>query len=336
MTHEFKTIVESYHLAEKEGLKSVLATVVDLEGSSYRKPGVRMLILENGKMIGAVSGGCVEKDILRQSSSVFEKGKAKMMTYDGRYRLGCEGILYILIEPFFPDERFLSVLENTLKSRVAFQIKSFFKRDVSEYNGLGSVVVFNNEAIPLSKHIEIDRSLLRFEETLQPCFKLMIFGAEHDAVQLCKLAHYTGWEVTVISGPLEYKTILDFPGATSFFSVSPDNLELQSIDDQTAIVLMSHNFSNDLKYLIELKDSTPAYLGMLGPSDRREKMLTQFLEYCPEIDESFIENIYGPAGLNIGAETPQEIAVSIVSEILSVVRNQVPMSLKEKLGRIHT
>ena len=75
---------------------------------------------------------------------------------------------------------------------------------------------------------------------------------------------------------------------------------------------------------------------MLGPSDRREKMLTQFLEYCPEIDESFIENIYGPAGLNIGAETPQEIAVSIVSEILSVVRNQVPMSLKEKLGRIHT
>jgi len=336
MTHEFKTIVESYRLAEKEGLKAVLATVVDLEGSSYRKPGVRMLILENGKMIGAVSGGCVEKDILRQSSSVFETGKAKMITYDGRYRLGCEGILYILIEPFFPDERFLSALENTLKSRVEFQIKSFFKRDVGEYKGLGSVAVFNNEAIPLSNYAEIDQDLLRFKETLQPCFKLMIFGAEHDAVQLCKLAHYNGWEVTVISGPLESKTISDFPGATSFFSVSPDNLELQSIDDQTAIVLMSHNFSNDLKYLLELKDSKPAYLGMLGPSDRREKMLSQFLEYCPEIDESFVENIFGPAGLNIGAETPQEIAVSIVSEILAVIRNQVPMSLKEKSGRIHT
>lgn len=163
----------------------------------------------------------------------------------------------------------------------------------------------------------------------------MIFGAEHDAVQLCKLAHYNGWEVTVISGPLESKTILDFPGATAFFSVSPDALELQSIDDQTAIVLMTHNFSNDLKYLLELKDLKPAYLGMLGPSDRREKLLSQFLEYCPDVDERFIEDIHGPAGLNIGAETPQEIAISIVSEILSVVRNQVPMSLKEKLGRIH-
>ena len=107
MTHEFKTIVENYLLAKKQGLKSVLATVVHLEGSSYRKPGVRMLILENGKMIGAVSGGCVEKDILRQSDTVFKSGVSKMMTYDGRYRLGCEGVLYILIEPFLPDSKFL-------------------------------------------------------------------------------------------------------------------------------------------------------------------------------------------------------------------------------------
>jgi xanthine/CO dehydrogenase XdhC/CoxF family maturation factor len=335
MTHEFKTIVESYRLANKQGLNAVLATVVDLEGSSYRKPGVRMLILENGNMIGAVSGGCVEKDILRQSESVFKSGIAKMMTYDGRYRLGCEGILYILIEPFDPNETFLSCFETTLKKRKPFQIKSYFKREVGELNNIGSVAFFDEESYPISKKTKKDQSLLIFEEELKPCFKLMIFGAEHDAVQLCKLAHYNGWEVTIISGPLESKTILDFPGATSFFSVSPDALELESIDDQTAIVLMSHNFSNDLKYLLELKESKPAYLGMLGPSKRREKLLSQFLEYCPDVDERFIEDIHGPAGLNIGAETPQEIAISIVSEILSVVRNQVPMSLKEKLGRIH-
>ena len=98
---------------------------------------------------------------------------------------------------------------------------------------------------------------------------------------------------------------------------------------------MSHNFANDLKYLLELKDSKPAYIGILGPTKRREKLLSQFIEYCPEIDDAFIEGIHGPAGLNIGAETPQEIAISIISEILSVVRNQVPMSLKEKTGRIH-
>ena len=164
----------------------------------------------------------------------------------------------------------------------------------------------------------------------------MIFGAEHDAVQLCLLASYNGWEVTIISGPLESKTIENFPGATAFYSVSPDTLELNSIDEETAIVVMSHNFANDLKYLLELKDTKPAYLGLLGPSKRREKLLSQFIEYCPDVEDSFIENIYGPAGLNIGAETPQEIALSIISEILSVVRQQAPMSLKEKRSGIHS
>ena len=118
--------------------------------------------------------------------------------------------------------------------------------------------------------------------------------------------------------------------------MSPDALELQSIDNETAVVLMSHNFANDLKFLIELQHTKPVYIGMLGPSHRREKLLSQFLEYCPEVDSSFLDRIHGPAGLNIGAETPQEIAISILSEILSVVRAQVPMSLKEKVGGIHS
>ena len=103
MTHEFKNIVKEAITAKTEGLQSVLASVVALDGSSYRRPGVRMLILENGKMIGAVSGGCVEKEILLQSETVFKTGESKIMTYDGRYRLGCEGVLYILIESFNPS-----------------------------------------------------------------------------------------------------------------------------------------------------------------------------------------------------------------------------------------
>jgi xanthine dehydrogenase accessory factor len=335
MTHELKTIVENHLLALEKGLKTVLVTVVDLNGSSYRKPGVRMLILENGEMIGAVSGGCVEKDILRQSETVFNSGKPKMMTYDGRYRLGCEGILFILLEPFNPDPSFINEFKNCLEQRHTFKIKSYYQKEVGAFNNIGSVVYFNTKHFSVSKDFKLNNDVLVFEETLKPCFKLMIFGAEHDAVQLCKLAHYNGWEVTVISGPLESKTITDFPGATAFFSVSPDAFELNSIDSETAVILMTHNFSNDLKYLLELKDSKPAYLGILGPSKRREKLLLQFLEYCPEVEDTFIENIHAPAGLNIGAETPQEIAVSIVSEILSIIRNQVPKSLKEKTGRIH-
>ena len=97
MTHELKKIVKAYQQAKENGITTVLASVVALEGSSYRRPGVRMLILSDGRMIGAVSGGCVEKEIQRQAQTVFSSGNPIMMTYDGRYRLGCEGILFILI-----------------------------------------------------------------------------------------------------------------------------------------------------------------------------------------------------------------------------------------------
>ena len=336
MTHEFKSIVEQALLAKQKRITSVLATVVALDGSSYRQPGVRMLILENGIMVGAVSGGCVEKDVLQQSQSVFKTGISKIMTYDGRFRLGCEGILYILIEQFSPEEAFFDALETVLQQRSPFKIECLYSKTVGEMEGIGTRVHLADKVYKLSVPSKSEKELSKFTETLQPCFKLMIFGAEHDAVQLCKLAHYNGWEVTVVSGPLESKSIKDFPGATAFFSVSPDALELDSIDYETAIVIMSHNFANDLKYLIEIKDTKPAYIGLLGPKKRREKLLSQFIEYCPDVRESFFENLYGPTGLNIGAETPQEIAISIISEILSVVRNQTPVSLKEKWGKIHS
>lgn len=336
MTHEFKHIIEASIDAKKIGLKSILASVVTLDGSSYRKPGVRMLILENNKMIGAVSGGCVEKDILRQAQSVFQTGESKMMTYDGRYRLGCEGVLYILIEPFQPSDDCIAAFNSCLKQRISFHIHSNYKKEEGVFKGLGSTIEFDNNIFSLSNFSKTNTDLPVFSEHLPPCFKLMIFGAEHDAVQLCKLANYNGWEVTIISGPLESKTIENFSGATAFYSVSPDALELNLIDNETAIIIMSHNFANDLKYLLELKNTKPTYLGLLGPSKRREKLLSQFLEYCPEVEESFIENIYGPAGLNIGAETPQEIAISIISEILSVTREQTPMLLKEKRSGIHS
>ncbi|MCO4820602.1 MAG: XdhC family protein [Flavobacteriaceae bacterium] len=336
MTHELKHIVEASLVAKKQGLKSVLATVVALDGSSYRKPGVRMLILENDVMIGAVSGGCVEKDILHQAQSVFETGQSKMMTYDGRYRLGCEGILYILIELFEPSENFITAFNEGLKNRIPFQINASYAKSEGVFEGIGSRLNINNTTFELSKISKTNSEISVFSAVLPPCFKLMIFGAEHDAVQLCKLAHFNGWEVTIVSGPLESKTIANFPGATAFYSVSPDDLELNSIDNETAVVLMTHNYANDLKFLLELKDTKPVYLGLLGPSKRREKLLSEFLEYCPEADFDFIENIHGPAGLNIGAETPQEIAVSIVAEILSVVREQTPMSLKEKQAGIHS
>ncbi|WP_418604100.1 XdhC family protein [Hwangdonia sp.] len=338
MTHEFKNIVEEASIAKSKGLKSVLASVVALDGSSYRRPGVRMLILENGKMIGAVSGGCVEKEILLQSETVFKTGESKMMTYDGRYRLGCEGILYILLEVFNPNESFRNAFQNCLKERNTFEIQSYFEKKEGVFSGIGTQVKINNNLFSVSgNNLENQNtSGSTFHQKMPPCFKLIIIGAEHDAVQLCKYAALTGWEVTIVSGASEAKSISDFPGAHGFSAISPEQMDVELIDNQTAIVLMTHNFATDLRYLVALKDTNPNYIGLLGPTKRREDLLSQFIEYCPNVEDGFLDKIHGPAGLNIGSETPQEIAISIISEILCVISQEEPISLSKKTGRIHT
>ncbi|MEB8345456.1 XdhC family protein [Flavobacteriaceae bacterium KMM 6898] len=341
MTHELKKIIHEYQHAKDRGIKAVLATVVALDGSSYRRPGVSMLLLENGKKVGAVSGGCVEKEVVQQAKSVFASNIPKMITYDGRYRLGCEGILYILLEPFYPKEPFLGAFDNCLKKRANFKLRSYYNKMAGEFNGLGTVVDFGEgKKHPVQHDFDLvhtqNSDLQVFEQEMEPCFQLVIVGAEHDAVQLCSMASTAGWEVTIIATPMEEKNIFDFPGAYAFFNLGPEEMDLECIDEQTAVLVMTHSYAKDLKYLLKLKDTNPIYLGLLGPSKRKERLLSDLLEHCPEVAHTFFEKIHGPAGLNIGAETPQEIAIAILSEILSVIRNKEPMMLKDKAGGIHS
>ena len=334
MIHELKHIFKSYVTASSKGIKSVLATVVALDGSSYRRPGVRMLLLENGQMTGAVSGGCVEKEVLRQAESVFQSGIAKVMVYDGRYRLGCEGILYILLEPFNPEPSFLKAFWELAEQRNSLTIKSYFKKEHSESRNFGSSFIFGQQEMALNASLNSE-DLELFEQELSPCFQLIIIGAEHDAVQLCQFAGGMGWEVTLVANPREEKDASHFPGIHKFVQQEPETLDI-SVDEQTAVVLMTHSFAKDLGFLLALKDVSCAYLGLLGPMRRREKLFDELLERHPDISESFLDSIHGPAGIDIGAETPQEITISIISEILSVINKKEPMLLKEKMGKIHS
>lgn len=340
MTHELKTIFENFTLAKGRGLKTVLATVVALDGSSYRKPGVRMLILENGEMIGAVSGGCVEKEVLRQSYTVFETGVPKIMTYDGRYRLGCEGTLYILIEQFIPEDSLIKAFNENIEARESFVIESKFIKKEGVFEGVGSIIMFSNGTNYSFTGNKInntgDNSLQVFKQVMPPCFKLIILGAEHDAVELCLMASLNGWEVTVVSPLSDPKTTDNFPGSKQVIAIAPEMISSLPIDNQTAIVLMTHNFAKDLKYLFALKDSKPMYLGLLGAKDRKEKLLAQFLETDPDVDFEFLDLIHGPAGLDIGAITPQEIGVSIISEILAVKRKRVPNLSDNKINTVNS
>jgi xanthine/CO dehydrogenase XdhC/CoxF family maturation factor len=336
MTHEFRKIVQAYQQASAQGRRAVMATVVALEGSSYRRPGVRMLILDNGRMTGAVSGGCVEKEIARQAETVFRDGVPKIMTYDGRYRLGCEGILYILIEPFDPDGEFLESFKTAMTGREGFELSSYYEKAHIAAANLGSLVTIGGHTMALRPGYEKPEGLSVFKENMPPCFKLVILGAEHDAVQLSSFAALAGWEVAVCSSPQEEKDIADFPGASQLIQVEPEVFDVSAFDLQTAVILMTHSYVKDLKYLLALKDSEPAYLGLLGPAGRRERLLGDFIEQYPEVKEEFLECIHGPAGLDIGAETPQEIAIAVMAEILAVIRAKKPIQLKNKKGAIHS
>ncbi len=336
MTHELKKIFAAYLIARSEEMKCAMATVVALEGSSYRRPGVRMLLLENGQKIGAVSGGCVEKEVLLQTASVFKDGIPKVMTYDGRYRLGCEGILYILIEPFAPSTEMVKAFEETIQNRQNIEIHSYYKKEVSQDIRFGSSIYLQEKNYPVQAKTILESNFEKFSQTLKPCCRLMIVGSEHDVVQLCSFASGMGWEVIVIAHPTEEKKLRDFPGAIKLQGIVAEEMDVSQIDKQTAIILMTHSYVKDLQFLIALKNSQPAYLGLLGPNKRREKLLNEFLEHCAEIRDDFFDHVYGPAGLDIGAETPQEIAIAILAEILTVIRTKQPMSLRDKKGGIHT
>ncbi len=324
MTHELRNIFESYVLAQKQGLKTVLATVVDLDGSSYRKPGVRMLIWENGYMLGAVSGGCVEKEILKQSGSVFTMGTAKVMTYDGRYRLGCEGVIYILIEPFEPTTEAIELFKHILTKRIPFEVVSGYEKEAGESTEFRSVLKYkNSDLIPFSGELnqKLDTKNV-FTQEMNPCNRLLIIGAEHDTVALCKLAQFSGWDVSVICSISNPKTIKDFPGAKEVLALQPESLANLEMDSQTAVVLMSHNYATDLKNLLAIKEKKAVYIGILGAKKRKEKLLDEFLTFYPEVEEYFLDKVHGPAGLDIGAITPQEIAISIMAEIMAVMRKK--------------
>jgi len=344
MMHEFENIVSAYLKKRQQGKASVLATVVALEGTSYRKPGVRMLIDVDGQMVGAVSGGCVEKEIYRQSESVFKDGIPKVMTYDGRFRLGCEGILYVLIEPIQLSDAFVEAFNKSVERRQSLRLKSYFiKQDQQSDLSFGTQVEFADAiAFPINhdihnSSIKQPKSLDVFQENLPPALKLIIIGAEHDAVQLCSFATLSGWDVSVIATDSDPKEISNFPGAKAVINTRAELFDMDLIDDRTAVMMMTHSYSKDLKYLLRLEQGvTIPYIGLLGPAKRRERIMNEVMELRPQVSEKFFDSIHGPAGINIGAETPQEIAISILAEMLSVYREQQIIPLKSKKGRIHS
>ncbi|MDP5092633.1 MAG: XdhC family protein [Polaribacter sp.] len=338
MIHELKEIVQQAVINQQKGLKNVLASVVFLDGSSYRKPGVRMLIAEDLSTFGAVSGGCVEKEIIHRAKSVFLDNHAKIITYDGRFRLGCEGILYILIEPFYVENKFLNRFFEAIKHRETIEINSYFIKEDESFGNFGSQLIFpTQETFLFCKNFTFQEKndWEVFTQILKPAFKLLIIGGEHDAVKLCKIAANLGWEIDIITSAKDPKTLKDFPGANSVVGESPETIQFDNFEENIAIVIMNHSYVQDLKYVLQLSNYQPKYIGILGAPKRGERLFNELFELKPDLNPDFLDAIYTPAGLHLGAQTPEEIAVSIIAEIMSVFNKKEPFSLRNLKGKIH-
>lgn len=359
---EIAQIVNAYEIAIQQGKKTALATVVHVSGSSYRRPGARMLVTEDGIMTGAISGGCLEGDALRKAALAISQEKNKLVIYDTTdeddaklgIQLGCNGIVSILFEPILSgtENNPIAVLRDAIATREASLIITIFSKDQQKQFG-----TFNQTILPLfvlelisaeiSQVINSRKSLHKelllegnqqhcFIEFSEPTISLVIVGAGNDAIPLAKMAAVVGWNITIVDGRLTHANTQRFPAVDQIKVGKPlEVIDQLMMDGRTAFVLMTHNYNYDLSILEHLQGKDIGYIGLLGPASKRDRMLNELEQKGIVFSEQERTKIFGPTGLNLGAETAEEIAVSICSEIMSFFNNTAAIQLREKSEPIH-
>ncbi|RKR84832.1 xanthine/CO dehydrogenase XdhC/CoxF family maturation factor [Mucilaginibacter gracilis] len=368
---EISDIVQAYQQAQKQGIQTALATVVLVEGSAYRRAGARMLITENGHLTGAISGGCLEGDALRKARLVMAQQQPMLVTYDTMddddaklgVGLGCNGIIHILIEPInrqIPNNpmQLLGIALSKRQNAVLVTLFSLQNRKAAQpgtgllltaddtYSALAddslratlntdaAEVLLNGQSV--TKTYFADNEYIGFVEYLKPVIALVIIGAGNDAVPLTKMAGVLGWDVTVIDGRANYARAERFTVAKQIITARPHEvLNHLSLDKLTAIVMMTHNYNYELALLRQLLPLQPPYIGMLGPKKKLDRMLAELEEGGLAITAAHLQHVYGPVGLDIGSESPEEIALSIVAEVKAVLSGRKGYPLKQKAQAIH-
>jgi len=372
---EIREIVRAYKMACEQKKLTALATVVKVEGSAYRRPGARMLVTEDGQLTGAISGGCLEGDALKKALLVMQKNEPMLVKYDTNddddaklgVGLGCNGIIYILIEPIISEtiDNPVNFFDRFLKRRQHAVVVTLFNLEERHKPQTGTCLfleetgVIHGQSIPQSLKLTItddakaafhsktssiadykdnltDASYQAFIEVLNPPVILNIAGAGNDVMPLVNMAHILGWEVNIIDGRPSLLTQQRFPLATKLIHSKPDQiLEYLQPDERTVFALLTHNYNYDLKVLKAVLPLSIPYVGVLGPKKKLYRILDELKEEGFQYSEGDLRKVHGPAGLDIGAETSEEIALSIISEIKSVLSNKKGVFLKDKQGPIH-
>ncbi|HEY9707910.1 MAG TPA: XdhC/CoxI family protein [Oculatellaceae cyanobacterium] len=370
---ELQNILKAFEQNKSSGQCAAIATLVKAQGSTYRRPGARMLITTEGQMVGSLSGGCLEGDVFEQAQEVLTSGKPIVVQYDTMsdediiwgLGLGCNGIVQILIERLEAENPFnhLEFLTECLHYRQVGVLATVFHVEGQVKAQVGTrLMVYPDSTLKSDiedadlvaqirddswKALNDSRSTVKayplptgkadvFIEVIQPPVPLMIFGAGHDAVPLVRLAQELGWYVTVVDSRQADGTRSRFPSADEVVLSRPEGIsERIHLYNRTMAVIMTHNYLHDLELLKILLPSPVRYLGILGPKSRTGKLLQDLQEQGITPSEQQLQRLYSPVGLNIGADTPEEIALSIVAEIQAVLGDRSGGSLRNYQGPIH-
>lgn len=365
---DFKTILREYAKVDTAARKAAVATVVRVRGSSYRSPGARMLITDDGKWVGSISGGCLEGDALRKARQVMLDNKPITVTYDTNedsnqnlgIGLGCNGIIDVLIEPVDAgvEKNPIALFKSLVDIRQPVALATVFAgttcvgekvlisgNKVETRLSNSSVSWLVEEKLTSLFESRLSRaetfnhegdSCEVFLELVQPGFSIILFGGGFDARPVSNLAKSLGWEVQVTDECAAHIAPLFFPTADKLSLCQRQFIDRDfDITRYTACVLMSHNYEYDRDVLKKLVKTEAPYIGILGPRKRFDKMLTEFAKEDIRLSEEQLGRIHSPIGLDIGAEAPDEIAVAIISEIQARFANRSGGFLKERGGAIH-
>ncbi len=325
-----------------------LATVVQTRGSTYRRPGARMLIAGSGETIGAVSGGCLERDVAEHARAVLADGQARLLAYDTRLTLGCNGVVEILVEKMAgANGEVLGALRKQMARREAGLLATAFS---GSRLPLGSYAL-RAPCFPVEWEeggaaiLLAGRSAWRafddgqtevFFGWVPPPIRLLVIGTGYDVVPLVRLAGELAWEVFIIGHPGDAGAYSGLPGVEEMSVSQPEELGARLRPDAfTAAVLMTHHFGRDLAFLHALLPLGLPYLGLLGPRKRREQLLIALAENGGALDSAALAALRSPVGLDLGGEAPEEIALSILAEVRAVLAGRAGAPLRESKVGIH-
>lgn len=371
MSEDDWSVPESSVLAATRDLlnsdrRGILATVVDVEGSAYRRPGAKMLIPRDGKGVGSITAGCLEDEVLRLAEEVLKEGHPRIETFDlmgdddmWGLGVGCNGIIDLLLEPV--DEAYAPLLDAYEQNRAtaALTVLESGAPDVSTWERAycyadGSTAgaqlpdwlqnALREPATKLATEgkadiVEIDRpegSARVFVDGVSPPPTLVILGSGHDVDPVVEFGAKNDFHTVVVSFRGADASADRFPRADEVLSTSPaDICDAVDIDETTYTIVMTHNFIDDRLAVGELLDSPTPYVGLMGPRERFEEMLEEYETEGRTFSESELDRVYTPVGLNLGGGSPYQIAHSIVAEVLAVHNDREPCHLTEREGPIH-